>query len=330
MVQYGSHDNPPLPQPAAGMPVGFFVGSSVSSRSNAILDAWQNVPESLRAVVDRHLLPDETPVAWFESDLDTRLNYAQGLLVLTDRRLVSVEPDREAPIAEQNTPPTLKCRDWLLAAGLTLRAKEQGGAGALELVGPDCRLGEWRYTPTHTAAAHRLADRFKALRDGESIVEVNGDASSESLCPSCGLPVSEEYMLCPTCAAGAAIRPARSLFRLARFARHRIGMALLGLLLLTAASYGCDWCRPTLPSRFSTTSSSPTRKRRDGQLLACIPWYLAAMAGASFWTWLLTWGQDLRAGLGQRADRRRSAQPRPTPTCSGCRWSSSAASGPAT
>ena len=61
-----------------------------------------------------------------------------------------------------------------------------------------------------------------------------------------------------------------------------------------------------------------------------VAWYLFGMAAASLLAWVLGWGRDYVAGLGQRAGLRRPAQPHLTPTCSGSRWSSSAASGPAT
>ena len=61
----------------------------------SVRDAWQNIPPGLRSAVENHLDPGETPVAWFEPDLDARLNYSSGLVVLTDRRVLSVDWDEQ-------------------------------------------------------------------------------------------------------------------------------------------------------------------------------------------------------------------------------------------
>jgi len=38
----------------------------------------------------------EIPLAWFSPDLDSRLHYAYGLVVLTNRSLISIQPRPQA------------------------------------------------------------------------------------------------------------------------------------------------------------------------------------------------------------------------------------------
>ena len=58
--------------------------------------------------------------------------------------------------------------------------------GRLELLGPNGLLCHWRYTIGRSPLAHRLANRFQRLHDGELS---GGDETGEApttVCPSCG------------------------------------------------------------------------------------------------------------------------------------------------
>jgi ATP-binding cassette, subfamily B, bacterial len=263
---------------------------SVSSLSSATRDAWQCLPAGLRAEADAQLRPDETLLAWFEPDLDGRLRYCRGLVLLTDRRLLSIQPDGEAPTSELGERgPAAGCRSWPLQPDMALLAREHGAAGALELMGPRCRLAQWRYTPARAAAAHRLLHRFKALADGEPGDEETPEAS-ESACPSCGAPVPADQGLCSACAGTEAIRrPAKSLFRVLKFARARAGMAALGLLLMVGGTTaGMVW--PALTRPILDDILIPFQEGRAANFWL-LPWYLLGMAGASLLTWVLTWAR---------------------------------------
>ena len=62
-------------------------------------DTWEQLPADLRGMVEAQLAGGETPLVWLEPDLDARLHYARGLLVLTDRRLIAVGPGELAETA---------------------------------------------------------------------------------------------------------------------------------------------------------------------------------------------------------------------------------------
>ena len=200
----------------------------VISSSSSVRDAWQNIQPSLRNSVDKQLQAGETPLAWFEPDLDTSLNYLSGLVVLTDRRLLSVDLDEQLSMPSTTPLADGRFRFWTLDFLATLRTREHASVGALELTGPAKQLAQWRYTIGRSSGAHRFVDRFQALqrsREGESeeLPEI-----SESICPSCGATLADDEYECPTCAPAPQPPPAQSLYRLVRFARPLRGMILLG------------------------------------------------------------------------------------------------------
>jgi hypothetical protein len=76
--------------------------------------------------------------AWLETDLDQDLKFANGLVLVTNRRLLAQAAGQAAWL------------EWSLAAGLKLNHHDQAGVGALELVDDHGRLATWRYTLART------------------------------------------------------------------------------------------------------------------------------------------------------------------------------------
>jgi len=81
------------------------------------------LPEPLHSTVHALLLPGESLRAVFQPDLDDRLRFCEGLVLLTDRRLLS----REAPGAE--------VRAWPLDQVERLQTRDRGGLAILVFVG---------------------------------------------------------------------------------------------------------------------------------------------------------------------------------------------------
>ena len=54
--------------------------------------SWQAVAEPYRRPIEAQLRSDEAPIAWFEPNLDHRLHYAGGFVVLTARRILATKP----------------------------------------------------------------------------------------------------------------------------------------------------------------------------------------------------------------------------------------------
>ena len=58
-----------------------------------ITETWAGCPAWIRTVVERHVESGESPLTWFEPDLNHRLQYSAGLVVLTDRRILQFDWD---------------------------------------------------------------------------------------------------------------------------------------------------------------------------------------------------------------------------------------------
>jgi ATP-binding cassette subfamily B protein len=236
-------------------------------------DGWAALPGERRREVEARLQPGETVLSWFEPDLDQRLFYAQGMVVLTDRRLLA-GPDGPA---------------WPLDGDTALRSEERGGVGTLELVTSKGRLAHWRYTAGQGQAAHRFVQRlaaWRAARDG------TGAAATVAVCPSCGGPIRPEDGRCPACAAVPTAPSVSALYRLVGFARPRAGLIALGFGL-TLASTSAGLVPPYLTMPLLDDVLIPHQQYllygvgspMDPRLVA---WYLAGLFGAA----LLAWGLD--------------------------------------
>src|SRR3954454_10196902 len=99
-----------------------------SSSLKVSQDSWETLPrhhDDLR----QQLQPGELLLAWFEPDLDHRLHYVTGLVVLTDRRVLTPDP------TPTNGAPA-RFLSWPLGPDVTLKSEERAGVGSLELQSP--------------------------------------------------------------------------------------------------------------------------------------------------------------------------------------------------
>jgi len=107
-------------------------------------------------------------------DLDDQLRFASGLVALTDRKLISLDPDGT-------------WREWPLTdTALELRVSDHAGVGTLDLTGPSGRLARWRYTLAGQVAALRLLKLFGQRMSGvaketpEAVETADGDDSADA------------------------------------------------------------------------------------------------------------------------------------------------------
>jgi ATP-binding cassette, subfamily B, bacterial len=237
-------------------------------------------PPSWRHAVEARLLPGESLLAWFQPDLDRRLFYAAGLVVLTDRRLFAADAEGNGDAQTS----THRWQDWPLDSGADLRTAEHGGVGTLELVGPTGRLAHWRYLATGGPSAQRLVQRFADLRDGP-----NGAAPLASVCPGCGETLPADGGPCPTCAPKANRAAWSALARLITFSRHRARLIALGFFF-TLASTAAGLVPPylTMPLLDRVLIPHQTGQPADFSLVA---WYLGGLVGAACLAWLLDCGR---------------------------------------
>ena len=182
---------------------------------------------------------------------------------------------------------------WPLDAIGGLRAKDQAGVGRLELLGPESLLCHWRYTIGRAPLAHRLADRFERLRQGElSGGEEPAEAADDGLSELRRRFWPPTRGRAPIAGRSATSRPLGSLYRLIGFAKPRKWMILLGFALMVASSSASLIWPPYLTKPLIDNVLDPAEDRAGrGRTFVNVWWYRAAFAGASLLAWLLTWAR---------------------------------------
>jgi ATP-binding cassette, subfamily B, bacterial len=248
---------------------------------NQLSKAWQRE-------VRRQLDPDETVLAWFEPDLDTQLRYANALVLVTSRRVLTTHPQR---LTEGGEPGEHQWHSWPLESVTSLGAASETGVGTLELLATGERLAHWHYTLGRSSNADRLARQFTAVRRatfGRNEGEVVGEAT-RSCCPECGAELPAESVACPFCSTGQQAKPARSLLRLIGFTRPHAKAVALGFAL-TLAGTAAGQVPPylTMPLVDRVLIPHQTGQQVD---FSVVPWYLAALFAAAVVAWLFNWGR---------------------------------------
>jgi ATP-binding cassette subfamily B protein len=182
------------------------------------------LPEGWDNDVRKQLAPGENVLTGVEVDLDTKLRFTKGVLVVTDRRLLSRAPGETT------------WRDWAFRPGLALHHHDHAGVGHLELVDQQGLLAAWRFTLGQNLHAIRVADAFAdqvtSLETGKPVL-----APEQHTCPSCKAPLEPDQEECPICAKVVHTPPSTwTLFRLWRFAVPYRGQLLLGFLLMLGST----------------------------------------------------------------------------------------------
>jgi ATP-binding cassette subfamily B protein len=235
------------------------------------------------------LLPGEVLLSHVRSDLDASKQFAQGLIVLTNRRLLSFE---------RSGPQGAMWRYWELDSSLAIKARDRSGLGTLEVWGPNGRLAQWNYTVARASEVHHLLAAYDAIRRGETPEDSNiSDEGDPFAVPT--------EVKAPR---------ARALLRLIRFTRPHKKLITLGLLL-TIATTAAGLIPPylTMPllddilipyqNAVEEVQARPgiddaTRaelmakvKAESAPRFALVFWYLAGFGGAALAAWLLGWAQ---------------------------------------
>jgi ATP-binding cassette subfamily B protein len=244
---------------------------------NNTTDPWKSFPQGRQRDLQAQLGPGEKLLAWFEPDLDQRLQYSTGLVVLTDRRVLTDQPPNG---------PAGGWQHWPLGPDVTLQSHEHNGIGLLDLVGPASRLAFWRYTVGRASPARALAQRLTALHASR-----NGDGRSavETVCPSCGTTIVSDDGQCPACAPAPNRASVSALFRLIRFARPVARIIVLGFCL-TLASTAVNLVPPGLTIPLIDNVLNPVEKGKSADVHLLFL-YLGGLVAAALVGWLLDWGR---------------------------------------
>ncbi|MBD8530325.1 MULTISPECIES: ABC transporter ATP-binding protein [unclassified Massilia] len=262
--------------------------TSLAAAAGFLPDGWDND-------VRKQLAPGENVLTGVEVDLDTKLRFTKGILVVTSRRLLARAPGETA------------WRDWAFKPGLVLRHHDHAGVGHLELVDPHGLLASWRFTLGQNLHAIRVADAFtdqiKGVETGNPVL-----APEQHTCPSCKAPLEPNQEECPICAKVVHTPPSTwTLFRLWRFARPYKVQLLVGFLLMLGST-AAHMIPPYLTKPLMDNVLIPYQ---NGQTIDdSLVWlYMGGLFGASMLAWALGWGKTYVLAL---ASERISADLRST------------------
>jgi len=249
----------------------------MTSRSINVTSAHATLPERWLGEIASTLTVTENILAWVELDLDTRLQFSQGLVVVTNQRILA------RTMAEETWD------SWTFHAGLTLVHHDHAGVGTLELRDAQARLAGWRYTLGRNVAALRVIAAYeRQLASQVSGQPVEGDAVA--VCPNCKAALEPGQDECALCAREAHVPPSTwTLFRLWRFAKPYRNQLLAGFLL-TLASTAATLVPPylTMPLMDNVLIPYQNGAHIDVHLVAL---YLAGLFGSALLAWGLGWAR---------------------------------------
>ena len=198
-----------------------------------------------RADLASRLDAGEAVLAWLDLDLDARLHYGAGLVVLTEQRLLARHPDASL------------WRSWPLTADMSLQHRDHAGVGTLELHDDSGLVASWRYTLGRHPLALRLVQRFEQQREALRGVVVEPEV--EDSCERCGAPLLPGKEDCVFCSDEPETTASTwTLFRLWRFARpYRKELLTTGTGIGTGIEKGIARSVPSLSLSLSLSQPPP-------------------------------------------------------------------------
>lgn len=234
----------------------------------------------------------ERVVDRFESDLDGRRHYGRAWVVLTDRRLLVVEPDAPSGsgFAGSDNPTA-----WGLAEITEFSVSLDGAVGSLLAHGASGVLARIPLTAARAADAERFVARWHERRRGASVTTAPASGSPPTAgeptaaCSQCGAAIRFESPNCPQC--GSALRhPIVGPFlRLVQFAWPQAPAILLGFVL-TVSSTAATLVPPYLTMPLLDNVLIPYQNGIATNF-GVVKWYLAGLAGAALLAWGLGWAR---------------------------------------
>lgn len=219
----------------------------------------------------------ESIVSSLALDLDSRLRFAKGVVVVTDRRLLAREPG------------TGNWSVWPHAPGLSLTRHDHGGVGHLELLNHEGRLAAWRFALEHHLSALHLVEKFFAvnthrLQSGAAArVEPHG-------CPQCATTFAPDQIVCKLCTK--AVQRASSkwpLLRLWRFTKPYRALLALGFALMLGST-AAHMIPPYLSMPLMDNVLIPFQNGQPVDPLQAAA-YMGGLLGAATLAWVLSWGR---------------------------------------
>ena len=241
-----------------------------------------DIPAGLRLDALAQLQAGENVLAVLEVDLNQKLFFVQGLVLVTDRRLLSCGEDAV-------------WQAWAYQPGLALRHHDHAGVGHLELQSRTGRLASWRFTLGHNLQAIRLLDQFQI----HLVSHVTGHPPAVlegRHCPTCKAPLAADQEDCPICTKVIHTPPSTwTLFRLWRFAKPYRGQLLAGFIL-TLLGTAASLVPPYLAMPLMDEVLIPFQ---NGQHIepGLVAFYLSGLLGSALLAWGLSWAKTYLLAL---------------------------------
>ncbi|MEY2653858.1 MAG: hypothetical protein RLZZ524_886 [Pseudomonadota bacterium] len=233
---------------------------------------------------------DENALATLQVDLDARMHFTAGRLLLDGQALHARVGD------------AADWRSWPLQPGHFLRLSDHGGVGLLELHDGETLLASWRFTLGLHAQAARLLDHFErrqaelARGDEGAPLQSRLQRDEAGTCPTCAAPLPEDSESCPVCERELQTPPSTwVLLRLSRFARPYQGQLLAGFLL-TLASTAATLVPPYLTMPLMDEVLIPYQNGQHIEI-GVVAMYLGALLAAALAAWGLGWARTYLLAL---------------------------------
>ncbi|MCD6679707.1 MAG: ABC transporter ATP-binding protein/permease [Burkholderiaceae bacterium] len=224
-------------------------------------------------------------LGWVELDLDARLQFRRGLLVMTPSQVWFLAAGGNEPVSIP------------LGADSRLELADHGGVGTLQLCTDRGLVASWRFTLARMAAVQRFAERFE--RSAEAGDAFGGTVASEVHAPHPLAPEGDSDAAAPDARSLSAAPEERTstwtLFRIWRFARPYKRRLLAGFLL-TLASTGATLVPPylTMPLMDEVLIPFQNGVPIDPRLVAL---YLGGLFAAALVAWSLGWARTYLLAL---------------------------------
>jgi ATP-binding cassette subfamily B protein len=249
----------------------------VNTPDNPSFSLNKPVPVTWHTALQLRLSPDEKILAFIETNLDYRLNFARHLLALTSHRLICLKS------------PAMEFQEFALSQSISLQRTDHAGVGHIELFDAKVRHAHWFYTMAYDTDATNLIQRFEqvldSLRSSQKLAE-----AAPTICTRCLTPLAAGQTECSFCESDTD-EPTSSwvLLRLWRFAQPYKWQLLLGFLLMLAST-AATLVPPylTMPLMDKVLIPYQNGAPIDTDMVALL---LAGLFGSAFLAWALGWAK---------------------------------------
>ncbi|MFZ6675185.1 ABC transporter ATP-binding protein [Undibacterium sp. Xuan67W] len=235
------------------------------------------LPSHWRSEIRQQLSTDENVLSAVEVDLDARLHFVKGLLVVTSQRLLARAPGETTWQA------------WPYKKGLKLQHHDHAGVGHLELFNDSGRLASWCFTLGQNLLMIRLMDQFKEQLHSH-VTGMPVEKAEQNICPTCKAPLEPDQDECPICTKVIYTPPSTwTLFRLWRFAHPYRWQLLAGFSLMLLGT-GAHMIPRYLTKPLTDEVLIPYQNGQhvDPHLVSL---YIGGLLGSAVLAWLLSWGK---------------------------------------